>query len=325
MSVASPFYRVMRWLERVNTDKPPIGQALHPADEAFQLGAAISNAFRANECQVLNPSAFGKLECDLILVQKTQLWVNFMSLLGPMGPLPAYLTEEMIQFQRDDPEKTNALIDFLRLFEHGVLRLYYRIWAQTQPTVQHHYREQDRLALMISRLGGHMNISREHFLPLNPTAVVSKSVHQLKAWVLQRWALTLSVVEHVAEWVRVSTTELTQLGQCNTLLGWSAWIGQRIFSQQHKVRFCIDEMSLSQFSTLLPGTSAGKDLAQGLDRAIPTTMDWELELQLASDQLVMSPLGQVALGRTAWVSSMPGKLQRRVVFSSSAYLGVCYD
>ena len=62
-----------------------------------------------------------------------RLLVYFLGLLGPNGPLPLHLTEFARDRLRHASDPTFAR--FLDLFNHRMLSLLYRGWAQAQPAV----------------------------------------------------------------------------------------------------------------------------------------------------------------------------------------------
>ena len=66
--------------------------------------------------------------------------VNFLGLYGESSPLPAFLTEELMA---DDPEDSPRR-DFLDLFHHRLVSLFYRCWQKYRHQVQYRPRRQTR-------------------------------------------------------------------------------------------------------------------------------------------------------------------------------------
>lgn len=59
--------------------------------------------------------------------------VRFFGMLGPNGPLPLHLTE--YARSRSIHAGDQTLVRFLDIFHHRFMALFYRAWAQAQPTV----------------------------------------------------------------------------------------------------------------------------------------------------------------------------------------------
>jgi len=64
-----------------------------------------------------------------------RVFVNFMGMLGPNGPLPLHLTDFARDRERNHDDPT--LARFLDLFNHRMVSLFYRAWAATQMTANY--------------------------------------------------------------------------------------------------------------------------------------------------------------------------------------------
>ncbi|MED5523419.1 MAG: type VI secretion system baseplate subunit TssG [Pseudomonadota bacterium] len=77
--------------------------------------------------------------------------VDFMSLTGARGVLPGHYSELVLQQLKG---KSPALQDFLDLFNHRLLSLFYRSWARTQPAVEQERHGQDPFSAIMQALTG---------------------------------------------------------------------------------------------------------------------------------------------------------------------------
>ena len=126
------FYRTLRDVECAYPEQPRLGTALRPQDESIRLGQEPSMAFAPAVFSALRP---GKNGAPPRLVQQ------FFGLFGPNGPLPLHLTEfarERMLHSRD-----GSFVRFADLLHHRSLTLFYRAWAQAQPTVSSDRPQQD--------------------------------------------------------------------------------------------------------------------------------------------------------------------------------------
>ena len=75
-----------------------------------------------------------------------------LGLFGPQGPLPLHVTLHAFERARhhDDP----TLAHFADIFQHRLLALFYRAWADAQPTVQHDRPAADRFRYYLGALFG---------------------------------------------------------------------------------------------------------------------------------------------------------------------------
>lgn len=116
------FVPLLRRLAAQHDELPPVGCAQRPQQEAFKLGQTASLTFAPREIAELSTTASGKLFIKLF----------GLGMLGPNGPLPLHMTEqvrERVQSRRD-----HTLNNFLDLFHHRALSHQYRAWAQAIST-----------------------------------------------------------------------------------------------------------------------------------------------------------------------------------------------
>src|SRR5262249_37677170 len=81
-----------------------------------------------------------------------RLFVSFLGLLGPNGPMPLHLSEFARDRERNHADPTMAR--FLDVFNHRVISLFYRAWACNQKTVSLDRGRDDRFASFIASLFG---------------------------------------------------------------------------------------------------------------------------------------------------------------------------
>ena len=113
---------------RCIADRPRFGDALRPARGA---GAAR----RRNPSLAFAPprSPLGTTGRPRAGSRPARLLVHFFGLFGPNGPLPLHLTEYARDRRRNHATRpSRASLD---LFHHRLLSLFYRAWANAQPTV----------------------------------------------------------------------------------------------------------------------------------------------------------------------------------------------
>ena len=113
------FFEAVRVLERVFPHRHAVGRDANPVQEVVRFRSRLSLAFP--------PSAIhGVTEVDGG-DRPVEMTVAFMGLTGPSGVLPRHYTELLLERTR---RKDNTLRDFLDLFNHRVISLFYRAWEK---------------------------------------------------------------------------------------------------------------------------------------------------------------------------------------------------
>ena len=115
------FFAAVRRIECVNRNAPKIGASQKPADDPVRFCQEAMMAFPTSTISKVTPDA---------LTNVPRMYVNFMGLFGPNGPMPLFLTE----FARERIIHVNdyTLSRFLDVFHHRMVSLFYRAWAVNQ-------------------------------------------------------------------------------------------------------------------------------------------------------------------------------------------------
>ena len=138
---AHDFFAVLRHVEALRPQWPRLGRALRPSQEALRLGEEPELDFAPAGLASFTPGPAAP-----------RLGVRFFGLLGPLGPMPVHFTEYVRERLRYRGDAT--LARFLDLFHHRLLLLFYRAWAQAQPTVHQDRPDDDRFAAWLGAACG---------------------------------------------------------------------------------------------------------------------------------------------------------------------------
>lgn len=117
------FFQAVRLLQRMSPDRARVGRGGPPGTEAVRFRARISLSFPPSSIHEILPPTD-----DLRVPVMVQA---FMGLTGPSGVLPRHYTELLYKIERfgRGPEK-HALRDWLDLFDHRLVSLFYRAWEK---------------------------------------------------------------------------------------------------------------------------------------------------------------------------------------------------
>ena len=310
---AHDFFALLRRVEALSPQSPRIGRARRPGQERLRLGQVPELDFA--------PAALARLERSRAGVP--HLGVRFFGLLGPQGPMPLHLTEFVRERLHQHGDPTAAR--FLDVFHHRLLTLFYRAWADAQPTVQHDRPAEDRYAVWLgASIGLRSGVAAQDQVPdhakLHQAGLLSsRSRHpEALAKVLRQYFGTrVQVVEHVPHWLPLPHDERTRLGHARNRhermatpggqLGRSANAGSKVYDRQFKFRIALGPLSLADYQALLPGQKAWLELRDWVRRLAGPDLLFDVQLGLQQHQLPEPRLGRpgTRLGLTTWIGRRP--------------------
>ena len=300
------FFHALRRLENLYPDRPRLGQARRPQDEALRLGQSPELSFAPAALHAATEptgSSAGRID------------VRFFGLFGPNGPLPLHLTE----YARERLLHANdaAFTRFADLFHHRLLLLFYRAWAQAQPTTNLDRQGDDRFSAFVGSLVGigtpalrnrdsADDHARLHFAGVLSSPVRSaEGLAKMLSGVLQR---PVQVEQFVGTWMPLPETERTRIGR-NALgerqhpgncVGGGAVLGRAVWDRQHNFRIHVGPLDAQAFAALLPDGDNLPRIVPLVKHYVGDELHWDLRLVLKRDQV--RPARPGVYGRLGWTS-----------------------
>jgi type VI secretion system protein ImpH len=297
------FFQVMRLLECAYNDKARFGQAQRPSLEPpIRLGQDVALTF-----ETATLTSFSRRKQGLMPLLKQR----FMGLFGPNGPMPLHLTEyihERVYYRRD-----HTLTGFADMFQHRFICLFYRAWANTEPTVSYDRPDSDRFSTYIGSLAGFglaslrerdamPDLAKFHYTGF--LSCQSKSAEALRALLADYFRFRVSIKQFVGEWLDIQPLDLTCLGENPRTgeLGVSAILGSKVWACQHKFRIHFGPLNLDEYLSLLPNGHRLEQLVAIIRNYIGDELSWDVNLALKKTQVPSAQLGaQTRLGWTSWM------------------------
>lgn len=278
------FFQALHLLEQLQPELAPVGEFADPRKEAVRLTSSTSVAFPASEIQALNSAT-----------TPPRMSVNFLGLTGPQGMLPlAYSLYVAERVRAGD----HALKDFLGIFDHRALSLFYRAWEKTHVVVAHG-EKRDWLTKHLLDLVGLGNQALRQRLPLKDEALLfyagllslpSRPAGALEQLLADFFDVPVHIEQFVGAWYpleRSTQSELGDDGSPSSQLGFGAVAGDEIWDQQSRARIRIGPLTRRQYDDFLPGGSAHEPL-RALTRLYTNDLiDFEIQLVLAEDAVPM--------------------------------------
>ncbi len=308
-SVAEKPYRyslfgVLRRLERGLTEAPRFGESLRPAEDPIRLAQAPSMVFAPAELSALGPGAAGG---------PSRLEVFGFGLLGPNGPLPLHLTEYIRDRRQNMGDPTFSR--FLDLFHHRMMSLFYRAWANAEPTVEFERGEADRFAVYVGSLIGlgFRSLRQRDALPdaaklhqAGGFALQNRAPGPLREMLREYFRVPVEIAEFIGEWLEIPVRRRWRLGESpeSGTFGVSATAGEAVWSRSHRFRIVIGPVGLVDFRRFLPGSESLPQLIALVRQYLGDELAWDLNLVLKKEEVPSLCLGEAGeLGLTAWLTT----------------------
>lgn len=300
------FFQALRRLECLYRDRPRLGKSVRLADDPVRLAQEPSLAFAPATLAAFDPGGEGR---------SPRLSEYFLGLFGPQGPLPLHLTEYARDRLRNHGDRTFAR--FGDIFHHRMLCLFYRAWADAQPTVSFDRPETDRFNVYIGApfgLGMPSLWNRDAAPDLAKFHYAGRLVGQtrnpegLEAILADFFSLPVKIETFVGHWLPLSEASRCRLGESPStgLLGMTAVIGERVWDCQYKFRIALGPMALEEFQRFLPGSDSLRRLVAWVRNYIGDELLWDVNLILKREEVPPLKLGEgTQLGWTTWLTTQP--------------------
>ncbi|WP_210528250.1 type VI secretion system baseplate subunit TssG [Rubellimicrobium arenae] len=248
--------------------------------------------------------------------------VEVIGLLGPEGPMPLHLTRWILErlsqrwFEtgRDQATADRTALEFCNMLQHRMIGLYWRAWGDAQPAV-HLGRGPGagRIGATLAALAGvGLPGLRPPGGPMADTEAVkldhaTRIAHQLPGG--ERLTVPLAdlldapvrLKEFVAAWIDIPVPLQTRIARDHARLGRGAVVGERVFSRQDRIELRVGPVGLKAFVRLADDRSLRRRLRHLVLHLVGREVDVDLRPVLHRDEVPEPRLGQVALGRTAWL------------------------
>ncbi|HEY8258951.1 MAG TPA: type VI secretion system baseplate subunit TssG [Gemmatimonadales bacterium] len=302
------FFQAVRVLERLLPGREPVGMFSHPSEEVARFTVNPDIAFPASEIQSLG------LDGE----HQARMMVNFMGMTGPEGVLPycySLLVAERIR------ERDTALRDFLDIFHHRIISLFYRSWEKYRFAVSYERDQQDRLTHHLKDLVGLGEPGLQNRLGIKDDALLfytgllgpqQRSAAALEQLISDYFGVTAAIEQFVGGWYPLAdSTECTlgDEGDPSEQLGWGAVAGEEVWDPQARVRLRLGPLTRRQYDDFLPLGGAHGALRTLTRFFCGEQFDFEVQLVLAQDEVPPVILGGAGpgspLGWCTWMRSQP--------------------
>ena len=313
------FFQAVRLLQLRDPSRgEPVGHRSHPRREAARFRSHLSLSFP--------PSAIYDLLPPTDDLPQPAMIVAFMGLTGPSCALPRSYTELLLRQIRDvrGPERY-ALRDWLDLFNHRMISLFYRAWEKYRFFVpyerrQFELREPDSFArALYSLIGlgspplrnrlrvslwqqGEEHLEQRDLTRIDDLALLhfsgflarrTRCAVSLEAMLQEYFGIDVEVTQFAGQWLQLEPANQSRMGELggNCELGVNLVAGDRVWDVQGKFRLSLGPLSYAQFAEFIPDRSPVADrktfflLAHMVRLYVGPDLDFDVQLVLKAEDI----------------------------------------
>jgi type VI secretion system protein ImpH len=311
------FLGLLRRISARDRDVPAVGLGHSPRSERYRIGQCASLAFAPREIAEVREDT-GRIVIE----------VFGLGVLGPNGPMPLHFTETT--FERTEIERDRATADFLDLFHHRALALFYRAWASTQPTTELDRAEAEVFSRYPAALTGD-DLCRPRLRALPPHALLAATGHRawhtrtasgLTATLTHFFGARVAVQLFAPGWLPIRAADRNCLGAPplpiaadptqywqvvsdeRIRLGRGALLGGFVRDRQHRFRLRLGPMGFQRYLGFTPGGAHAAQLADWITSFVGDGLAWDASLWISGTEVVPCSLGaSLGLGHAAWLGT----------------------
>jgi type VI secretion system protein ImpH len=245
--------------------------------------------------------------------------VNFLGLTGPQGVLPLEYSELLAERVR---QRDHSLRDFLDLFNHRLISLFFRAWERTHAHGANLVQDDDALHdHLLDLVGlGTPGLAKQLGLPASALpfyvgllALPTRPAVALEMVIEDYFGVPVEVEQFIGGWYSIDVPSQCALGDetsPSSQLGVGAVAGDEIWDVQARARLRVGPLSRAQYDTFLPTGRAYQELRALTKFFTGEQVDIELQLVLAKDDVPPVALDAdvkpaTPLGWCTWLRSRP--------------------
>lgn len=259
----------------------------------------------------------------------TKIETNFWGLNGSSGILPFHYSELIIQRIRHND---HALKDFLDIFNHRSISLFYKAWLKHRPWLKQANKDRVYSKFNVNKheelLKGLTGLSNEknasfnkpkgawlNYAGFGASRICSASL--LKYAVQHHFGLNIRINEFKGQWEHLPLDVRSQLGNrkslgINNILGVNTLIGSRCWNAQNRFEIKIIDIEYTQFMTFAPGSEKLNALYQLIKFKVGTELDFDLTLKVQKKKLHPAKFSASSPPQLGWNSRLKSRTENNI-------------
>ncbi|MGH8229527.1 MAG: type VI secretion system baseplate subunit TssG [Steroidobacteraceae bacterium] len=300
-------FAALRLIEQCFPEHPRLGESRKAADDPVRFAQRPSLSFAPSDVAGFQLPPDGG---------PAHLEQYSFGLFGPNGALPLHLTEYAYERHRQREDATFS--DFVNLFQHRLISLFYRAWADADPATSFDRPQSDRFGLYLGALLGLGTPAARNRDAVPDQAKLSRAAQfapkarssdGLENVLADYFGLAIEVRQFIGEWMDIPPELFCRLGRdpASASLGRTAALGRTSWQCQHKFEIVIGPVTLASFAGFLPGSRGLAELRALVRLYTNDEWGWQLRLVLRDAEVPGIRLGSA--GQLGWSTWLGGRGQ----------------
>jgi len=224
--------------------------------------------------------------------------VAFMGLTGPQGVLPGHYSELAIE---RDYEGDHGFADFLDIFNHRLISIFYRVWEKHRFHVSFAREARgtigaDRftgylfslIGMGTAQLTGRLRVPDQSLLRYaGLLAQRPHSASALRGMLADHFELPVEIDQFRGKWYPLEDSSLSWLetSGVHNQLGFGAIAGDAVWNQQALFRVRVGPVGLARFIDFLPGGKSFEEIVDLTRYFTGDSLESELQVILAASEV----------------------------------------
>lgn len=280
-------------------DVSKLGEDGAPSQEALKFKSISSLGFGLDKTKLIDSDAD---------VNRYEYLVSFIGLLGSAGVLPQhYIKLSLERIKHGD----FALSEFIGLFEHRLISLYYKAIGKYKLSVQYENSNgdgNDHFSRALKSFSGCHGGNDVQLFYSGHYAKSNRPLVNLKSIVSELVGAKVSAQSMVGNWLPIAARDRCQAGVTgkNHQLGSGVILGKRYWDMQSRIVIAIHDIDMNTFQALQVDRPLYQLLASAVNAYVPVHISVQFEFHVRCLQQEMTPIGNgFQLAGNAWLMSKP--------------------
>ena len=305
------FFQATRLLERAAALCPqgesfasePVAQQAPPHRELVRFRSRPALTFAAADVNAIDSQRIAQRDQSHTAHLQWQMEVTFMGLTGAQGVMPYHLSELILQELRN---KNDSLREFLDVFNHRTLSMFYQAWHKYQLPANYERQHQMRSSApdlcteALMALAGIGQPELRYRAATDDESLAGFAGHlsrnictadSLARMIHQHFQLPVTIEQFQGQWQRLPRDLRCRLpgpgkiSGTNHQLGVSAFLGDYCYHAQSKFTVVVTPLDWAQFMALAPGANKLQTLKSFIHLCTGVELDFDIRVTLPNEPL----------------------------------------
>jgi type VI secretion system protein ImpH len=273
-----------------------IHKSMLGTDAQLTLSAYPDLAFPATELRKFS------IERDSSDVAHYELLVNFIGLVGQSGALPEPYTELLLERLY---AKDKTLLDFLSIFEHRLLQLFYDGGTASNYYMNYEvglpHQTTDLLQAFTGQKPEESSEPSMYYAGLFGTQ--ARSAEGLRVILSDHFDFAFNVLQYTPQWFDLPADDCGKMSKHNRL-GGGTILGKRVWQVQNRCSILIGPLDYTQFTHLLPCGDTLGALTKLINAYLGLEYDYVIQLLVSTTEFPICQLSKSKTIKLGWNSRL---------------------